>query len=258
MDWKLEARDWLTAILWGVDAMMRPTLPRLLESYEAWERRGRVQQQWRRLERQELIRREKEAGRLVCRLTEAGRLAALGGIDPLPYWERPWDGWWRLLLFDLPSREKPTRMRLWRWLREQRFGYLQNSVWVRPEPVGEIAARIRTERARVETLTVMEARCCPGYPDREVVTAAWDLAEAHRRHRAYMDATEAGWEALRCEQTPAGLRRFLRRERLDWATALAADPLLPRELQPPGYLGEKAFTLRRQTLGAASRMMLGL
>jgi hypothetical protein len=62
-------------------------------------------------------------------------LHVLGGRDPEAQWARPWDGQWRLVLFDVPTGQNAQRERLRRYLRDKGFGYLQNSVWISPDPL---------------------------------------------------------------------------------------------------------------------------
>jgi phenylacetic acid degradation operon negative regulatory protein len=59
----------------------------------------------------------------------------VAGRDPEQCWERQWDGQWRIVLFDVPLQKNTQRRRLWRYLRDKGFGYLQNSVWVTPDPL---------------------------------------------------------------------------------------------------------------------------
>ena len=61
-------------------------------------------------------------------VTAQGRLHVLGGRDPETQWARPWDGQWRLVLFDVPTGQNSQRERLRRYLRDKGFGYVQNSV----------------------------------------------------------------------------------------------------------------------------------
>ncbi len=251
MKLKTQAEDWLSVLLWGAEKLLWPTWPKRFESYEWWQYKQRMRHHVRHLEQRRLLAREHRAGRVVYRLTELGRLTAMGGADPPRRWQRPWDGRWRMILFDLPVSHKRLRMRLWRWLRENDFGYLQNSVWIHPDPVEKITEALRDFRDDVESFTVMEARCCRGYSDQAVVLGAWDFEEINRRHRAYLEIATADLERLtRGTLRPAELTLWLHRERSAWADALALDPLLPRVLHPPGYLGEKAWQARRAALSA--------
>jgi DNA-binding transcriptional regulator PaaX len=119
------ADAFLTMLLWTADMLLRPTFRNLNDSYESWAYRNGLLKQISRLEGKKLIERRPggENNRLY-RLTEPGRLRALGGRDPVARWGRPWDGRWRMVLFDVPVKENAQRSRLWRYLRSRTFGCL--------------------------------------------------------------------------------------------------------------------------------------
>ena len=94
------------------------------------------------------------------RLSTQGRLHALGGRDPEERWARPWDGQWRLVLFDVPTGQNSQRERLRRYLRDKGFGYLQNSVWIRPDPLTEERQILGGGKINVESLILQETRPC--------------------------------------------------------------------------------------------------
>jgi phenylacetic acid degradation operon negative regulatory protein len=245
MSAKSVLEDWLLAMLWGAEQLMVASSKSFDEPFEGWARRHGLHGRLARMERRKLVRREKRAGKLIFTLTQQGRLAALGGQDALSRWSRPWDGQWRQLLFDLPQHQQKTRMRLWRWLRQNGFGYLQQSVWICPDPVAEISAALDDFRDDVESLIVMEARCCRGYKNEAVVCGAWDFEEINRRHEGYLaTATLSASERKRLATSPAELGAWLRRERIAWQHAMAIDPLLPRVLWPKSYRGEAAWQAR--------------
>jgi hypothetical protein len=98
---------------------------------------------------------------------------------------------------------------------------------------------------------VLEARCGGGYTDAEVVAAAWDFAAINQGYADYLafaggEGSQGRRRALQREDPLL----FLRREREAWAVAVAPDPLLPRALWPPGYLGPKAWDMRQTILTA--------
>jgi hypothetical protein len=70
-------------------------------------------------------------------VVRADRSDPLRPSDPEERWARPWDGQWRLVLFDVPTGQNSQRERLRRYLREKGFGYVQNSVWITPDPLTE-------------------------------------------------------------------------------------------------------------------------
>ena len=121
-----KTKELLHTLLWITQFVMRPTLRHSLESYETWLYRNGLHPttQTRRLHQKKLLVTKKIAGdNRVFRLTEKGRLLALGGRDPEEEWSRPWDGKWRLALFDIPVNEKNVRDKLRRYLRQRRFGF---------------------------------------------------------------------------------------------------------------------------------------
>src|SRR6266581_1746092 len=128
------AETLLELLFWGLEKLSRPSFTNLTESFESWEYRTKIKPSLRSLARSGYVTVEGQGGARTVKFTERGRLAALGGVDPVARWGRSWDRKWRLLIFDLPASQMELRQRLWRWLRSQRFGYLQQSVWISPDP----------------------------------------------------------------------------------------------------------------------------
>ncbi|MBM3858357.1 MAG: hypothetical protein FJ395_01755 [Verrucomicrobia bacterium] len=240
--------DALLMLLWTADKLSRPTLSNLMESYEGWEWRNRIPRQLQRMEQRQLLAREKQGEQIVFQLTSLGRLEILGGKDAPAQWDRPWDGLWRQVLFDLPVVRRRTRLRLWRWLRDNGFGYLQQSLWIHPHPVGELISALDDFRDDVETFLLMEAHCCGGYSNQSVVLGAWDFEEINRRYEGYQRTARLDRAAARrILASPQQLDGWLRSERIAWQHALTLDPLLPRSLWPTGYRGERAWEVRKNS-----------
>jgi phenylacetic acid degradation operon negative regulatory protein len=237
VNWRSSLEDWLMLLLWEVDLFSRPTIGSLLNPSQ---REIPKFTQLRRLEKRGLLRQERRADKMLWRLTDSGRQVALGGRDPVAEWGRPWDGRWRLVMFDLPVGRQVTRQRLLRWLRGHGFGYLQNSVWISPDPVPEVIEAMK-DFQDVESFSLMEAQRIAGHSDADLVSGSWDFAEINRRYQDYLD-----W-MRKVPAANAKLAPWLREERQRWRHAFEPDPLLPRALWPREYDGEAAFQ-RRQTV----------
>ncbi len=245
MDKQMMLEEVLLTLLWVADKLSRPTLNNLTQSYEGWAWQHGLNRLLNRAEDRELVRRERQAEQLVYRLTETGRVQALGGHDAPARWSRLWDGRWRQVLFDLPSHRKKVRIQLWRWLRANGFGYLQNSVWIHPDPVGKLADALAEWRDDVESFVLMEATCCPGYSDAAIVAGAWDFEEINRRLRGYIQTATLTSRDLAClREKPSALPGWITQDRIAWRHALELDPLLPRALWPSGYEGERAWNTK--------------
>jgi len=212
-----------------------------------------------RMERRQLVVRDERAREIVYRLTQTGRQVALGGRDPLAFWNRLSDGRWYVMVFDLPVEAQAARGRLLRWLRRNGFGYLQDSVWISPNSPAEIADALRQFRDDVECFTVLEARCVAGYSDDALVRGAWKFDTINRRYQTLIDY--AGTHIARWTNrgagspTPAVVGETLRRARKLWLAAVTWDPLLPRPLWPNDYAGEKALDSLRRLRDAAMQAL---
>jgi phenylacetic acid degradation operon negative regulatory protein len=137
-------------------------------------------------ERHWIERRRSAPSDRLYRLTAQGRLFVLGGRDPEQRWERHWDGQWRIVLFYVPLQKNTQRRRLWRYLRDKGFGYLQNSVWVTPDPLQDEGQILRGGKINVESLILLEGRPCAGESDDEIVAGAWDFERINHRYAQHL------------------------------------------------------------------------
>jgi phenylacetic acid degradation operon negative regulatory protein len=259
---KPKTEELLYFLLWSCEMLARPTFRNLTDSFESWAYRNGFHRQLAELERQQLLEAQPPTAKLttptdrVLRLTEAGRLHALGGRDPESRWRREWDGHWRLVLFDLPLGQDSARDRLRLYLRKQGFGYLQQSVWISPDPLQGEKDILAGSKADVESLLLLEARPSAGETDEEIVAGAWDFPEINRRYARHLQVL-AEWPdgALREPAAAQSFRKWAARERAAWLAAVAEDPLLPEVLLPQDYLGRKAWQSRIKVLHRAAQQM---
>lgn len=241
-----QSKDWLPLLLWTLETIINPYSATILQSFESWQHRNGFRREWRELRRAGHLQVRGEPATGEWRLSPQARTIAHGGIDPSSRWRRGWDGKWRLLLFDLPARQTRLRLGLWRWLRQQRFGYLQQSVWITPDAINETDIPLSHLKLTPESLTVIEG--CPVAPDTsdDLVPSAWDFAAINRAYAVAMEiAAEGG--ALEPRRRLSEFRAWLAREREAWTAAVRKDPLLPAGLLPVDYLGRRALRQRQMT-----------
>jgi len=254
-----KTEEFLNLLLWSAEMLARPTFRNLTDSYESWAYRNGLLRQLATLERQQLLERDASAtDDRLYRLTPSGRLHVLGGRDPEERWARFWDGKWRLVLFDVPSGQNAQRERLRRYLRDSGFGYLQNSVWLTPDPLDQERQILGAGKINVESLILLEARPCAGESDAEIVGGAWDFPRINRRYaRCLKTLKERPGDAIRNEAAAKALLRWAAAEREAWRNAVTIDPLLPGRILPSDYLGQQAWRLRVEVLREASRQIIG-
>ena len=239
--------------------LARPTFRNITGSFESWVYRNGLQRQLAKLERRKFLESSHAEGNSsphfnrALRLTEAGRVHALGGRDPEARWRRCWDRQWRLVLFDLPNAQSTLRNRLRNQLRRLGFGWLQNSVWISPDPLETEKASLAHSRVDVASLIILEARPCGGETDEEIVAGAWDFERINQlyvRHDRILAARPR--EALRGEAAARLFQKWAVQERLAWLAVITEDPLLPESLLPAGYRGRKAWQKRLTALKSAA------
>jgi phenylacetic acid degradation operon negative regulatory protein len=242
-------------LLWTCDMLMKPTFRNLTNSFESWAYRNGFDRQLAALERQKLLESDGPPDKpspvldRAFRLTETGRLLALGGRDPEERWGRQWDGRWRLVLFDLPNTKTGLRNRLRRQLRQRGFGYLQNSVWISPDPLEEEKRLLAGGQVSVESLILLESRPCAGESNEEIVAGAWDFEKINRLYARHAKVLAARPKAAgSSNETARNLRRWAGEERVAWWEAVSSDPLLPALLLPAHYAGREAWRNRVKTL----------
>ena len=243
----------LYQLLWAAEKLVRPTFWNLNESFEGWAYRSGYLQQIRRLEAAGFLesRQSKFRGSRVCRLTEAGRLAALGGRDPEAAWATVWDLKWRLFLFDVPENKRTLRTQITRVLAQAGCGCLQKSVWISPA-LSPSLEKLFAERERdCSHLILLEALSRGPTIDVAMVSAAWDFNKINARYKKHIGVLERF--PGRATGPIVSLTSWAKSENEAWLAAVRSDPLLPSELLPSGYLGKKAWKLRKRVLAAAAR-----
>lgn len=182
----------------------------------------------------------KEEGQWVGRLTDEGRMAMTGGVDPEGLWNKKWNGTWHMLMFDLPESCRKERKRLLRWLKKHRFGCLQGSLWITPHPVPKDAIDYDGLGVSSEQMLTVEAAVLGGYSAQQIAAKAWNYDLINAGYQEYMT------KLSRCKKAD---RRAYRAEAIKiWTLTSSADPFLPKEIEPPSYLGRKAWNARHAFL----------
>jgi phenylacetic acid degradation operon negative regulatory protein len=254
---KPKTEEFLYLLLWSTDKLMWPTFRNLTDSFESWAYRNDLSRQVAKLEELRLLERnEKANGDRLYRLTEQGRLHALGGRDPAVQWSRHWDGYWRLVLFDVPMEQHVQRGRLRRYLQTHGFGYLQGSVWVTPDPLLGEREILAGGKINVESLLLLDVRPCSGESDADIIAGAWDFNQINHRYASYIKVLERRPErSLHDSAAAKAFQQWAAEERSAWNDAVQIDPLLPKRLLPPNYLGCSAWKRRIDALHQVRQQM---
>lgn len=139
---------------------------------------------------------------------------------PLSQWRKQkWDGNWRVIIYDIPEKQRLKRDKLRKWLKRFGFGRWQNSVWVTPHPIEDEAGRFLAEVGLKEMVGIYLSKRISGISDKNFAEGIWQLARLNNIYRTWsIEFQEKG-----------------RREYLEF---LANDPMLPVELLPDDWKWE--------------------
>jgi phenylacetic acid degradation operon negative regulatory protein len=234
----------LYELAWMMTCIARPTYGNLSCSFEGWARREGLLRHIHRLEADDFLRMQGRSLDRVIVLTEKGRNILVSERNPERAWAQPWDGLWRLVLFDVPEERRRLRHDLRKTLKAEHFGLLQKSVWVSPHPISESAKFLRSNSGGSRTLTIMESRLSPFSESAEIARLAWKFDEINEGYRSYLDFLDNWKRQAATDWSPVRLKDELR----IWESALSADPLLPAALLPSDYLGRKALARRNREI----------
>ena len=183
----------------------------------------------------------------IIRITSQGSQICRAKVDPERLWARPWDGLWRIVAFDIPEKDTKIRTQLRRKLHEHRFGWLQYSVWISPDPTEEFRALLSEKHLLPESLTLLEAHPAGGESNEAMVTSAWDFAALDKAHEQYLEVLRLRPNGL---QKPAAWLLWLETEHRAWAALAQRDPFLPRVLLPRFYRGPAVWAARQEAHAA--------
>lgn len=205
---------------------------------------GRAQLRTARcLERRGWVELRKNEGRWVAHLTATGKHALDAGSNPELFWAKSWNGTWYLFLFDLPEQQRKRRQQLHTWLRKERFGCLQGSLWLAAHPPNPSALETIREQTDPSCFLLAEAQVISGASAKEIVSAAWDFDAINQGYQDFLQKLRA----LSTQNRACRLAHAVQ----GWALASQFDPFLPSQLLPRGYLGKKAWKLRTAILSEA-------
>jgi phenylacetic acid degradation operon negative regulatory protein len=245
---KPKTEEFLNFLLWNADRLMRPTYHNLFESYEGWAYRNGLLRQIPRLKQRGFLECDRADVR-ICRLTREGRLHTIGGRDPEVCWAEPWDGCWRIAVFDVSTKKNRERDRLRRYLRHQGYGCLQQSVWITPRPLTGEVRHLLNDAIDADSLVFLKGSPCAGESDRDLVASAWSFPRINAEYQAYqrfLDRFEIGTREV--ENSEERVRHWATAEQKAWLRAVGQDPLLPEQLLPTEYEGKRAWRRRMAIL----------
>ena len=193
------------------------------------------------------VHRLKKAGLLVVEerdgtkrlvLTDPARAAMASLYRPDKLWDTEWNGYWYLFLYDVPETSREYRDVLRRFLKLQKMGCLQKSVYVTPRDIRPAFADLCDGADVGRYAYLFRSETVLGMDAMQIVRNAWPWEALHEQHKWYHDSYGPRLEKV-CAGEYVGeeLRCMAREEMKAYESVMTGDPLLPRDLLPEHYLG---------------------
>lgn len=213
----------------------------------------------RRLAKSGLVAYRRHRGKPpVITVTGQGRSQSSGLLWPERFWNQRWDGRWHLLSYDVPEKERGYRCALERFFRRQRMGCLQKSVWISARDIRPLFDDLDLAAAIRDYAVLFEASPVLGQSPRQLAAQAWDFEGLAKRQNAYLHETARHPPGILHKIQPAAALALARRELFEYLAAMETDPLLPADLLPEDYAGQRVVKVFRSRVTILLKQLFAL
>ena len=189
-----------------------------------------------RMEREGLVQRVIIDGLVHYRLAQKGKLQIKKSFPVLNNKNEAWDGFWRLVIFDVAETERQKRDELRRELVKMGFGRLQNSIYIsgfefQPQLLNYLETQGLTNKAML-----LEAKQKYLGDPIKLAAKVWQIEALGKGYREIMQKLT----------TRFGIKEAARREEWfkkiyqDYLKLAVSEPWLPANLLAVDWPGEKA------------------
>lgn len=170
------------------------------------------------------------------RLTGKGKRRLIRYHPLLKLREERWDGYLRVVIFDIEEIQANLRDRFRRKLKELGFRMWQRSVWLSLLPIEEDFKEFLANNNLLGRVYILKDKGGSIKDIRDFVWKVWNLGELEKSYVDFLDK----YEFEDVKNIPPGKKQKIKSEFLE---ILAQDPLLPLAVLPKEWVGEKARRL---------------
>ncbi|MDZ7586710.1 MAG: CRISPR-associated endonuclease Cas2 [Patescibacteria group bacterium] len=144
--------------------------------------------------------------------------------------EKEWDGYWRLVIFDIAEKKSNLRKQLRNKLKELGFGMWQKSIYISPFNFEDDVAEFLEEEKLLGMAYVLTAKHRLLGDAKRLANEVWNLDELNKSYSSLVDRINQS-ENLE----PAKKLKAVKKICYNYTVLLAIDPCLPKELLPFGW-----------------------
>lgn len=177
-------------------------------------------------------------GEVVWELTSEGKNQLVRSFPMLKWQQSSWDGWWRIVIFDVAEKQRKVRDSLRIKLVELGFGQWQKSVYISPHDVAQDMIEFLESLHLWGQASVFVAKEL-GPRQAEKIEKMWRL---NKLNDSYYKIVEV-WEKVGDQELSQKLARQLVSRYLH---SVETDPFLPKEFLPKPWYGFQAQKIFQQ------------
>lgn len=177
-------------------------------------------------------------GEVVWELTSSGKNQLIRSFPMLEWQERKWDGWWRIVIFDVAEKQRKLRDKLRDKLVELGFGEWQKSVYVSPhDVVSDMIEFLESVHLTKQASVFTAQELGPG--QEEKIEKMWRLDKLNESYSGVIEE----WEKVKEKSFN---QKIVRKIISRYLSAVETDPFLPTSLLPKPWFGFKAQKIFKQ------------
>lgn len=163
------------------------------------------------------------------KITNLGRKVLEDFVPVRRFASLKWDGWWRLIVFDIPESKRVVRNKLRRLLNKYGYGVWQKSIYLSPHPVTKEVNEYLKKNNLDRWVICLECRQVGGMDDKKVAAEVFKVEERLAR---YWRLVKRGDQLVASGANKTELKEWVD----DWQKESLSDPLLPKELDSSGIV----------------------
>ncbi|MFC1790460.1 PaaX family transcriptional regulator C-terminal domain-containing protein [Patescibacteria group bacterium] len=196
------------------------------------------------------IEKVEKKGKVFLRLTSQGNKHLTQSIPFLKFARKQWDGYWRIVIFDINEKSRSVRNSLREKLVSLGFGQWQRSVYITPHDIsGEITQFLKSKRL-LSVCVCLEARQIGVEDEGELAEKVWQLNDLNEAYYSlFLDCQNL---LSRVGEKKSDRRQF-HQLWLAYQEIICRDPYLPRELLPKNWWAEKAQEILKELMSSFAK-----
>ena len=190
----------------------------------------------------EEIERVVKNGQPYLRLSNRGKKIITRDFSLIALQNKPWDGYWRIIAYDVPEKYKKTRYLLQQELQTLGFGMMQKSIYISPHDLAEDIQEYLESNHLSDFAFVSVAKRIFGKSNRVLAWEVWNLEKLEEKYEEWIENSQ-----IFRQKKNRDFQDFKKLQD-DFIFLLQKDPFLPKSLLPDSWIGPMAINEFRLVL----------